>query len=513
MITDEGLTIAQALTDGTAVAVSDGSLKNGLGTAAFTIESSTYENRVHGVNKVPGPIGDGDSYRCELAGLYSIVVIVTTIARYYHLPHGKCTIACDNESSLKVFLPDFCPNPKGASYDLVSAIWNILQESPIEWSAVHVKGHQDIKGRNLTRLEKMNVQMDNKAKEYWRYLVKDPKELMHPTCHDIYAEGWVLWCGDEKIVQPSRNQLYELMQDPITIDWWVRHERFSAVAADLIDWHENKKSLKSTPLGIRRWATKHASHNCGCGQTLVKWKKQDDDRCPRCGETEDTDHAIKCTARGAEELWRESIKTIETALEKLQTDPAIGRIILLHIQAWRKDMVVRVDEGERRMCDAVAEQNIIGWRNLMEGLWSKKWRRLQQRYYNKIESRKTGKKWMETISRTIRLAAFKQWDHRNTVKHWKERPRHKEAEQELDREITAELMKGPQNLPTIDRKQFKYGCIQLLQKPVRFKQTWVVNVTTARQRELRKRTNDDNLETVSRKRSKLFQWIESGRAT
>lgn len=73
-----------------------------------------------------------------------------------------------------------------------------------------------------------------------------------------------------KIIQPTRNALYATLQDPVTVDWWVRHERISRVAAELIDWHGNCRSLRKTPLGRRRWTIKHASDNCGCGTTLVQ---------------------------------------------------------------------------------------------------------------------------------------------------------------------------------------------------------------------------------------------------
>lgn len=166
MTTDNAYIIAAAIATHQAVAVSDGSLKNQLGTPAFVIEADDATDRIHGVNRVPDPKKDGDSYRCEMAGLYSIVFVMNCIAKYYHIPCGACTIACDNISSLKVFDPDFFPDPKGDSFDLATAGWKLLGESPLEWKAVHVRGHQDSKGKKLTRLERLNVQMDTAAKAY-----------------------------------------------------------------------------------------------------------------------------------------------------------------------------------------------------------------------------------------------------------------------------------------------------------------------------------------------------------
>jgi len=59
---DQGLKVAHAIAQGTAVAVSDGSLRYTLGTSAFVIEGSTPDHHVIGYNRVPGPVEEGDSH-------------------------------------------------------------------------------------------------------------------------------------------------------------------------------------------------------------------------------------------------------------------------------------------------------------------------------------------------------------------------------------------------------------------------------------------------------------------
>jgi len=98
---DHGLTVAQAIAQGTAVAVSDGSLRYTLGTSAFVIEGATPDHHVLGYNRVPGPVEEGDSHRCELAGLYAIVTTVNCLCRLHSVTSGLVTIACDSTSALK----------------------------------------------------------------------------------------------------------------------------------------------------------------------------------------------------------------------------------------------------------------------------------------------------------------------------------------------------------------------------------------------------------------------------
>ena len=91
-LTDNGVTIAQAISQGKAVGVSDGSLKHGLGTAGIVLEGEDDTNRIRCVNKVPGPIKEGDSHRCEMSGLYGLVLLVKTICQLHN--RGTQSLLC-----------------------------------------------------------------------------------------------------------------------------------------------------------------------------------------------------------------------------------------------------------------------------------------------------------------------------------------------------------------------------------------------------------------------------------
>ena len=72
--TDDGQNFAHAIQTGTAITVSDGSYKTGYGTAAFILTDTLVKSTIRGVLSVPGPLAEGDSHRCELAGMYAILV-------------------------------------------------------------------------------------------------------------------------------------------------------------------------------------------------------------------------------------------------------------------------------------------------------------------------------------------------------------------------------------------------------------------------------------------------------
>ena len=74
--------------------------------------------------------------------------------------------------ALNLFDPDFLPNVRHSSYDLVSATWELVKESPLTFLPEHVEGHQDkkVSVSSLPRLAQLNVAMDESAKDYWHRL-------------------------------------------------------------------------------------------------------------------------------------------------------------------------------------------------------------------------------------------------------------------------------------------------------------------------------------------------------
>ena len=169
--------------------VSDGSRCYTLGSSAFVIEGATPDHHVLGCNRVPGPVEEGDSHRCELAGLYAIVNTVNCLCCIHAVASGSITIACDNTSVLKPTAVAFLPHPGQKNLDLMQALWRSLQKSPVTWKPVHVYGHQDCKVKDShRRLASLNCQMDALAKQCWAFLFKHLPSLAFPHL-PIHNEG------------------------------------------------------------------------------------------------------------------------------------------------------------------------------------------------------------------------------------------------------------------------------------------------------------------------------------
>jgi hypothetical protein len=237
---------------------------------------------------IPGPIPDGNSYRCELTGIYGIMVLVKVICQHYHITTGSVHVRCDNKSALLVLEPWFVPEPSHDSFDIVNAIWHLLQESPISWTGEWVKAHQDDDGVLVTeQFAVLNCKMDNNGKKY-RENIETAASYDAPQL-SLYAEGWSVWCGTEKLHSPTYHTLYDRIYAPHIIKHWTTKTSYLQISPHIdplsipsVDWDAVEACMKALPTSKRRWNTKHGSENGGVGQTLFIWKLQKDNICPCC---------------------------------------------------------------------------------------------------------------------------------------------------------------------------------------------------------------------------------------
>ena len=194
---DNGKAVAATIRDGTCIAVSDGSYKDNLGTAAWTIGSITATSWIEGRTWIPGSAKDQCSARSELGGLYSLVRLVGIITKYYQINSGGVTIGCDGLGPLhRCFKHEWDPSPSTPHYDLIKAIRVMARSTAISWRWIHIKGHQDVKSdSDLDHWAQLNIEMDKAAKIEWdNRLLRDPQ----PINASIPGEGWAVYIGTVK---------------------------------------------------------------------------------------------------------------------------------------------------------------------------------------------------------------------------------------------------------------------------------------------------------------------------
>jgi hypothetical protein len=282
---DNGIRIAQAIQNGTAIALSDGSFKDGFGTSAIIIEASDPGDNIIAVNVVPGCKDTQSSFRSKLSGIFGQVIMINTICQLYGITHGSITCGCDGEDALRQsFSPYHTASTKGSQFDLLSAIQTAIKSSPITWKFQHVKGHQDKDAdATLDRWAILNIQMDSLAKMYWM-------EMFHQAPQStsfITGEYWPVFIQGHKIHSSLQTSLYSSIYQQKMASHWEKKNRFTKDQFMQINWDACEMAMRRLKISRRHWIVKHSEGMCGVGKWLLIWKDRDTDACPLCSAPED----------------------------------------------------------------------------------------------------------------------------------------------------------------------------------------------------------------------------------
>jgi len=163
-MTGEVTLLVQAIQQGMAVAVSDGSLQEQYGAVAWTIEGRRSKHKLSGAGLTPGSPMDQRIYQSKLFGIWGILETLHQLVKAHQIK-GQVVVACNGLSALKKASSTYPTNLNETNYDLISAIQNLCQMLPLTLVFTHVKGHQDSSQiMALPRLAWLNIQMDANAK-------------------------------------------------------------------------------------------------------------------------------------------------------------------------------------------------------------------------------------------------------------------------------------------------------------------------------------------------------------
>jgi hypothetical protein len=138
----------------------------------------------------------------------------------FHKINTAVTLLCDCETGLDKAFSGKPLTLKDSSYDLL--------QTTIQWSAKHIKGHQDdsIPYKELDRPGQLNVIVDQIAKDFPAQAKQQPRH------YDVCSPFWTLRINNIPIISDIENTLYDLVHRPIAKQYWVRKARITDVTFD-----------------------------------------------------------------------------------------------------------------------------------------------------------------------------------------------------------------------------------------------------------------------------------------
>jgi hypothetical protein len=214
---------------------------------------------------------------------------------------------------------------------------------------------------------------------------------------------------------------------------------------------------------------------------------------------------LKCPAASRTEVWETGLDLLEFWLVERQTAPGIITIIRSRLSTWRRsqggDEFHIQDQGLR---SALEGQDRIGWRQFLDGLLHIGWATAQQRHYERIGSRRTGKSWASLLIRKLWDLEHSLWQQRNDSVHDEEAmaDRRKRSAQ---RQVRDEYALGSRELAQGDRYLFDRNMSEMLRQDVETMEQWVTGVRAAR-----KYFREVVYKTSKAQRDFLRNWLNGG---
>ena len=469
----------------------DGSLQVSAGTFGWKLTDKKNTTLFQGSGPVDGPHEIGSSTRSELGGFTAPLLLITSLARHWGLKHRcKFRWLADSQVAINrvtfVTRKDYRPTKQPDNCDYLSTITELYRELRRPMKAHWIKSHQDSKTpyAALPPDAKLNVDADELAtlchnlprSKPQRSIDHVPSTKISISILSTRYPGNIdaniryhINGGYLRAHTQQRTQWPDKVWD--TIDWraFGRH-------LHTIDKRHQPAHLKLIhgllPLGTRRFKV----------STIQDPQLK---LCPCCQlQEEDHHHLLQCPENPRRE------KAMNTLIAELTKDnhpsrPAFASCIQSYLTSPSIPVTFSNPKFPEHLCpllqDAIDEQTMIGWHNLLLGYLTTKWKLLAAA----DEARQDKYKMEAGISRTHRslqsLFNFTRdiWLGRNDVLH-----RDKEKTDSTVYSVeSAELRyfhSNPNLLPSSDKHYCQISLQRLLGSRPSVRRRWLRRVRTAR---------------------------------
>ena len=399
-MSDDGDQLTKAIRNKSAIGVADCSVKveKKPSAIAWIITDTTKSFVYEGQSGCPTFHDAIDSYSGEMFGIYVFLSAMKVIADFHNVHKGQITIACDNDSSLSMSLDSFQRvKSTDAYYDLIWAIQEIRSSLKFRIEAKIVAGHQEKKKRHLNIYERLNIEMDCKAKAF-RKLIEKGHVQHKPTI--VSQHNWSLRIGSVYVSYNMEQSIRDHIQGTELINYLIRNQSMTMQAIPHVDRNAIKGGTKLLPAGDKLWISKFVSGFCATASQMClrdvkkKDEKQEDydtdytkwknDQCPLCKiERENSAQVLHCTHKRAVHNRSRQIRDLSIWFDLQHTYPLLSSCIIHTLESsqdhtFYDSMSCLTSDEEYLQC--ALSQDAIGRVNFGFGRISKRWRNLQRAY-------------------------------------------------------------------------------------------------------------------------------------
>jgi hypothetical protein len=239
------------------------------------------------------------------------------------------------------------------------------------------------------------------------------------TLHILPNEHTAIFIGKEKVTSdPTKALRYKLSKfrakEFLTGKHGWTDEQF-----DLVGWDWLDKVLGKKPVMYRIWLSKQHSNFCATARNMKRYGESEDDRCPSCWtHRERANHLCRCPSQVRTKLFTDNVEELEQWLTADEhTLPELAYWTVKYIMGRGTLRFSELGPMPDEVKDVAESQDLIGWRNLMEGRVSRKFYSVQRQHLLAVKSRMNGDEWMHGFINRLINISHSQWLLRNFTLH------------------------------------------------------------------------------------------------
>ena len=215
---------------------------------------------------------------------------------------------------------------------------------------------------------------------------------------------------------------------------------------------------------------------------MLKWKKRLVDVCPRCGhKQENTQYILECKASSAVGIWLKEINKLKVWLKVPHTCPQLRQALTEGITSWKvgSHNTDRIEFTYTGIKVPILNQSKLGWRRLIEGTISKRWRAIQDHYYRTMNIPKFSDMWAARLIVKMWEIIYSIWQHRNSCLHNTPMADLMGGSYALERALRNEWELGFEGLPRIVQVSILESISQVLEGTTHERKGWFVMIRRA----------------------------------
>jgi hypothetical protein len=140
---------------------------------------------------------------------------------------------------------------------------------------------------------------------------------------------------------------------------------------------------------------------------------------------------------------------------------------------------------------------------------STRWSEVQQRYYEWLQRKNTGKAWTQALIKKIWAVLWDMWDHRNKVRTSSITPAKLRATEALNHQIELQFDLGKEGLSHKDHHRLSESCAHVFMYDSEHKSQWLSSIELARG--LFYNRHEFEASSIGRQREFMESWMHRNR--